>query len=87
MGLSPDYHYRQETYKKLSEIGREILEKEECFSLKNLSINGNDLISLGYKGKEIGKTLDFLLSLVIEGKAKNEKEKLLSLLNTTKSTE
>ena len=87
MGLSPDYHYRQETYKKLSEIGREILEKEECFSLKNLSVNGNDLISLGYKGKEIGKTLDFLLSFVIEGKIENEKEKLLSLLNTTKSTE
>jgi len=87
MGLSPSYHYRQETYKKLSEIGREILEKEECFSLKNLAVNGNDLISLGYKGKEIGEKLDFLLSLVIDGKEENNKEKLLSLLNRTKSTE
>ena len=87
MGLSPKYHYRQETYKKLSETGREILEKEECFSLKNLAVDGNDLIKLGYKGKEIGKALDFLLSLVIDGKEENDKEKLLTALNKTKSTE
>ena len=87
MGLSPEYNYRQETYKKLSEIGREILEKEECFSLKNLAINGNDLISLGYKGKEIGEILNYLLSVVIDGKEENNKEKLLLLLEKAKSTE
>ena len=56
----------------------EVLQEDECFSLKDLAINGKDLIGVGYKtGKELGNTLNKLLQLVIDGDCPNEKEKLL----------
>lgn len=67
--------------KELSEIESlidEVLQEEECFSLKDLAVNGKDLMSIGYKtGKELGNTLNRLLQLVIDGDCPNEKEKLL----------
>lgn len=67
--------------KKLSEIEAlidEVLQEDECFSLKDLAVNGKDLIGVGYKaGKELGNTLNKLLQLVIDGDCPNEKEKLL----------
>lgn len=67
--------------KELSEIESlidEVLQEEECFSLKDLAVNGKDLMSVGYKaGKELGNTLNMLLQLVIDGDCPNEKEKLL----------
>lgn len=60
-------------------ILEEVLQKDECFSLKDLAVNGNDLIEIGYKpGKEIGNTLNCLLQLVIEGVYLNEKSELLT---------
>lgn len=54
--------------------------QEECFSLKDLAINGNDLIQIGYKpGKEIGVMLNRLLEMVIDDTIKNEKEVLLDI--------
>lgn len=48
------------------------------FFLKDLAVNGKDLMSIGYKtGKELGNTLNRLLQLVIDGDCPNEKEKLL----------
>ena len=67
--------------KELSEIEAlidEVLQEDECFSLKDLAVNGKDLIDIGYKaGKELGNTLNKLLQLVIDGDCPNEKEKLL----------
>ena len=67
--------------KELSEIEaliNEVLQEDECFSLKDLAVNGNYLIGVGYKsGKELGNTLNKLLQLVIDGDCPNEKEKLL----------
>ena len=41
-----------------------ILAQNECFSLKDLKINGEDLIKVGFnKGKEIGETLKYLLDI------------------------
>lgn len=87
LALSPLYHYRQEDYNNLEKIARKIIEKKECFSLKDLAVNGDDLISLGYTGKEIGENLRFLLSAVIDGRAENDKEKLISMLKREKSSE
>lgn len=53
---------------------------KECFSLKDLAINGNDLIQLGYeRGKSIGMMLNYLLEMVIDGIVINEKESLLEI--------
>lgn len=66
-------------------ILEEVLQKDECFSLKDLAVNGKDLIEIGYKpGKEIGNTLNCLLQLVIEGVCPNEKSELLKYIKTTK---
>ena len=63
---------------KIETLIDEILKEDECFSLKDLAVNGKDLIGVGYKaGKELGNTLNKLLQLVIDGDCPNEKEKLL----------
>lgn len=65
---------------RMEEKAREMYEKGECLSLKDLSLNGNDISSLGYKGKEIGEALSFLLDAVISEKVVNEREKLIEYL-------
>ena len=74
----------QETrLQKIDNIGyilEEVLQDDECFSLKDLAVNGKDLITIGYKtGKEIGEVLNNLLDSVISGEYINEKEKLLEI--------
>lgn len=54
----------------------EIVEEGEPFCIKDLDINGNDLLSLGLKGKEVGEMLNLLLDEVISGKLENKKENL-----------
>lgn len=57
-----------------------ILEQNECFTLKDLNINGKDLIELGFnKGKEIGEILKYLLDKVIDNPDLNNKENLIKL--------
>ena len=61
-----------------SEMLQYVYDSNECFSLRDLAINGNDLIQLGFKpGPNLGKMLSTLLDNVIEGNLQNEKEKLL----------
>ena len=55
--------------------------KNEPYTLKDLAINGNDLMKLGYSGKEIGKILSELQKEVWEDKNLNTKEKLIEFLN------
>lgn len=69
---------RLEHFKILREIANEILNENECTSLKTLAINGSDLIKDGHTpGKNLGIILDTILSEVIEEKLPNEKEALL----------
>ena len=56
-----------------------ILEEGSCFSLKDLAIDGRDLLDLGIsQGPEIGKLLDLALEAVMDGKKENKKDELLS---------
>ena len=67
---------------EVKERYEQILERQECVSLKMLAVTGNDLIEAGMKpGKEIGETLQKLLDIVIEKPEYNTKEKLLQLKN------
>ena len=59
-------------------ILNEIITRNECFSLKDLAVNGGDLIASGIpEGSEIGVILDKLLDMVINGQIENNKIKLL----------
>lgn len=54
--------------------------ENSALNLKDLSINGNDLIKIGIPaGKEIGKILNKLLETVVEDPSQNKKEKLLEI--------
>lgn len=58
----------------------ELLEEKNVFSKKDLAINGNTLLNLGYKGRQIGLILDFLLDKVLENPNLNEEKILINLL-------
>ena len=56
----------------------ELKAEDACLNLKDLAVNGNDLMALGFHGKEIGSCLNFLLEQVIEEQLPNEKTALLA---------
>ncbi len=57
-----------------------VLAQPAPLSLKELSVNGNDLAEAGIpKGPAMGTVLEFLLESVLEDPTMNEKEKLLTL--------
>ena len=59
----------------------DIIKNGEPFSVKDLAVNGNDIASLGYKGREIGEVLNLLLDKVISNELKNEKAVLLNSIS------
>lgn len=64
---------------KISSMAEEIIKNNECFSLKQMKVDGRDLINnFGLSGSVIGETLEKLLEDVIDGKVKNEKSELIS---------
>ena len=58
----------------------EIKDRNDIYLLKDLAINGDDVVKLGYKGKEISEALNKALDLVIEEKVENKKEDLLKAI-------
>ena len=62
---------------------KSVLKSGECFSVRHLAINGNDIASFGYKGKQIGEMLEFLLDYVIEYPENNTHEKLMILCSNS----
>mgnify|MGYP003292056001 CR=1 FL=1 len=77
-GKSPDFQHRIEVYKEVKDTVKRIISENECFSFKDLAVNGNDMTELGYKGKAIGDILSHLLDKVIDGEIPNEKEILIN---------
>ena len=69
---------------ELGNIYEGILERGECVSIKELSVDGKDLMAAGVEqGKQIGEILSDLLEIVIEAPEKNHKEELLSYVKET----
>ena len=67
-------------FPQLRDLLREILAENACFSLKDLALNGHDLMALGLTGKAIGQALNRLLELVMDEQVENTKEALLNVL-------
>ena len=59
---------------------QELKKEKDCFKLKDLKVNGYDLINMGFNGKEIGMILNLLLNKVINEEIKNEKKLLLEFV-------
>ena len=83
--LAQSEYLREEKLQNIRDMEtcyREILEKKECVSLKDLAVTGSDLIAAGMKpGKELGFVLNELLEAVIDKPEYNSKEKLLDIVN------
>jgi tRNA nucleotidyltransferase (CCA-adding enzyme) len=58
----------------------EIFSENACLSIKDLAVNGHDLMRLGYTGPAIGQALQFLLDGVLDDRLPNEKAALINAL-------
>ncbi len=77
LAQEPEFYRGDEFYQAAVDMVNEIIAEKECFSIKSLEINGNDLIDLGYRGKKIGEKLNVCLEAVIDGKVQNIREDLI----------
>ena len=64
---------------KTAETLDEVLSADDAFSLKDLAVNGRDIMELGAKNAQIRFILNRLLTAVIDNPRLNEREKLLEL--------
>ncbi len=81
LALASEFHGRQGIYDTLTVMTKEILEEKQCFSRKDLKVNGRDLSVLGYEGKAVGEALKVLLEAVLDGRCPNEPQALLDFLS------
>lgn len=63
---------------------QEVIEKQMPLEVKDLKINGYDLLEQHLEGREVGDCLQWLLRIVLDEPAYNTKEKLLALVQTYK---
>lgn len=68
---------KNEDITKYKENLNEIIKNNEPYLISHLAVDGDDLIKLGFKGTEIGITLNKLLKLVIFEPTLNNRTKLL----------
>ena len=74
---SAQQEFCERTLKEI-ESEREKDDESCCFSMKDLALNGSDLIAAGIpEGKQVGSVLAMLLDEVMSGKTENKKETLL----------
>lgn len=83
-----DLVHRNPTYVKINQaqlkeaisLYQDVLDRGECVNLREMDINGNDLIALGMKpGRQIGELLAYLLEQVLDRPELNDKDLLLDL--------
>ena len=60
---------------------QQILAENACLTIKDLAINGHDLLELGYTGPAIGQALQALLDAVLDDRLPNERSALLHALH------
>ncbi len=70
--------------KEIVEIINEIYEDNEALKISDLKINGNDLMKLGYQGKEIGQNLKELFNAVLNEEVANDYDELVNYLRKGK---
>lgn len=83
-GKSPVRPSRWEYFLQIRGLLAQIREEDLCLSLKDLAVNGHDLMALGIRGKAIGETLEWLLEQVLDETLPNEKDVLLSFIQTNR---
>lgn len=77
----PGKETHRDHFSMLHKLLAEIEAENACLTLKDLAVNGHDLMELGYTGKQIGTALNRLLEKVVDEELPNEKEALLNALH------
>jgi len=85
LAQAPAYHGRQAELDRGEEILEKLLAEDACFSLKQLAVNGRDMMALGLQGPAVGAALERLLDAVVNGEVPNQREELLVLAETYRS--
>lgn len=68
---------RVETYRQAERVLDELLAADACFSLKDLAVNGDDLLALGLRGRAVGAALQACLDAVMDETLPNDRAALL----------
>ena len=68
-------------YEAIRSMVEDIVAEEACFSLKDLAVNGNDLLELGLRGRAVGEGLRACLTAVMDEQVPNRREELLAFLS------
>ena len=86
-GMGQSYELVKDRLVQLEEIkakSEEIIAQGQCFSLKDLAVNGQDVIAAGVApGPEVGRVLEKLLEQVLNGEVQNKQDALLKLIGKT----
>lgn len=59
-----------------------LLRQKPCFTVKDLAVNGHDMMALGLRGRAVGAALRACLEAVIDEAVMNEREALLAFIQT-----
>ena len=78
---APEYTERGAIARRLLDRLDEVLAQQPCLTLRDLALNGRDLMAMGYTGPAIGKALQLLLDAVVDGLCENDREALIVYLN------
>jgi len=83
-GMGQDYELVKDRLAELDGLrakAEEIVARGQCFALKDLAVNGRDVLAAGVPpGPEVGRALNRLLERVLSGELANEREALLEAL-------
>ena len=71
--------YALDQITKIYERYIKVINDNAAFTIKDLNINGYDIMKLGFEGKEIGDCLKYLLEQVLSENVQNEFDDLLKL--------
>lgn len=84
LAQSPEYYLGDGFYDECAEKIRETAEKNECLTLRDLAIDGNELIKMGFTGRQIGEALNKMLENVLNETLRNTKAELISFAEKLK---
>jgi len=61
----------------MKKTAEKLIAERQCFRLSDLAADGNDMLDIGFRGKEVGDALGRLLGEVIDGTLSNSRVALL----------